>query len=238
MKSLFLTILASLSIISCGQETIKGNGKLTSITKQVSANFDRIGSSGSFDIEIQNAPQDGKIKLEGESNILEKIVVEVENGKLKIEFKRGYNFRSSKSIKITLKAQNLKSIALSGSGNIRAHGTQNVNEFTAAISGSGDIEANVKANLTTASISGSGDIKLSGKTDEFKVGISGSGDVHAYNLNADDVNIGVAGSGDAEVTVNNSLLGAVAGSGDISYKGNPSKVKVNSSGSGDVIHVK
>lgn len=238
MKSLFLSVLFSLSIISCGQQTINGNGNITTIVKNVSPNFDGIGSSGSFDIEILDAPQDGKIKMEGESNILEKIKVEVENGKLKIEVEKGFNLRTFKPVKITLNAQNLKSIGLSGSGNIEAKGTQNVNEFTAAISGSGDIKANVKTKKTTASISGSGDITLNGKTEEFKVGISGSGDVFAFGLKADDVNIGIAGSGDAEVTVLNYLTGAVAGSGDINYKGNPTKVKVNSSGSGDVNHVK
>jgi hypothetical protein len=237
MKSLLLSTIISLSIVSCGQ-TLVGNGNLTTITKQVSAEFDAVSSSGSFDVDIIEGPQDGKIKMEGESNILEKVKIEVKNNRLSIEFEKNLNIRLSKAVKITLTAQNLKSLGLSGSGTITAKGTQKVEEFTAAISGSGDIIAKVKANKTTASISGSGDVNLSGTTENFKVGIAGSGDVLAYDLIAKNAEISVSGSGDTQLTVQENLKGSVAGSGDIFYKGNPSSVKVNSAGSGDIKQVK
>ncbi len=235
MKTILITALFSLSLISCAQETVKGNGNMNSETRTVNKNFDGVESAGAFDVVINDAAQDGKIKLEGESNILEKIEVEVQGTTLVIKTKKGVNLNFRKAVKVTLNAQNLKSIGLSGSGNITAKGVQKSNDFSVALSGSGDIETGISAQNTNVAISGSGNIKLSGNSNKLKIGISGSGDVNAFGLKTTDTEIGVSGSGDVEVTCSGSLTGAVAGSGDIFYKGNPSKINVKSAGSGDII---
>src|SRR5690606_10291687 len=235
MKTFIITAIFGLSMISCAQETVKGNGNFSTEIRNVSKNFEAVGSSGAFEVVINDAPQDGKIKLEGDANILEKIIVEVKGNSLVLGTKKGFNLSFKKPVRIIFNAQNLKYIGLSGSGSIKAKGTQNVDEFSAAISGSGDIDAKVSTHKTSTSISGSGDITLSGKTKLLTVATSGSGDVHAFKLKANDVEIGVSGSGDTEVQVSESLTGGVSGSGDIFYKGNPAQIKIASGGSGDVI---
>lgn len=235
MKTFIITAIFGLSMISCAQETVKGNGNFSTEIRNVSKNFEAVGSSGAFEVVINDAPQDGKIKLEGDANILEKIIVEVKENSLVLGTKKGFNLSFKKPVRIIFNAQNLKYIGLSGSGSIKAKGTQNVDEFSAAISGSGDIDAKVSAHKTSTSISGSGDITLSGKTKLLTVATSGSGDVHAFKLKANDVEIGVSGSGDTEIQVSESLTGGVSGSGDIFYKGNPAQIKIASGGSGDVI---
>ena len=235
MKTLLISALISLSIISCAQETVKGNGNKKIEKRTVEANFTGIGSEGSFDILIEDGPQDGIIYLEGDSNILEKITTEIKGNTLVIGFRKGFNLKFNNKIKVRLKAQNLKSIALSGSGTIKTEGVQKANEMSISISGSGDIDAKVAAENITTAISGSGDVYLSGTAQKLKVGTSGSGDVKAFNLKCADLEVGISGSGNTEITASNSISGAIAGSGDIKYKGNPSKIKVNSAGSGDII---
>lgn len=236
MKSFILLTALSISFLSCAQEGVKGNGNRITETRNVTANFNEVESAGAFEVVINNAPQDGKIKLEGDSNILEKIEVEVEGNTLVLKHKKNVgSFNYSGRILITFNAKNLKSIGLSGSGSITAKGTQEVDDFSAALSGSGDIEAKVSANHVNSGISGSGNITLSGKTNSFKTGISGSGDVKAFQLETKDADIAISGSGDVEITSNGSLYGAIAGSGDVHYKGNPSKINIKSGGSGDVI---
>src|SRR5690606_37057194 len=110
-----------------------------------------------------------------------------------------------------------------------------VANFSAGLSGSGEIDAKVSAQNLNAAISGSGDIRLGGDADKVKVGISGSGDVKAFELKSKDADIAVSGSGNTEITVNGNLTASVAGSGDIHYKGNPAKINAKSGGSGDVI---
>jgi len=124
---------------------------------------------------------------------------------------------------------------LSGSGNITTEGIHKADSFKVGLSGSGDIDIKVSADDVNAGISGSGNIQINGNTDKFTAGISGSGDVNAFGLKANDVEIGVSGSGNVEVTSNGNLKAAIAGSGDVYYKGSPKSINAKSGGSGDVI---
>ena len=236
MKTLFIISLFSLSFISCAQETVRGNGNRITENRSVDSNFNAVESAGAFEVIINEGAQNGKIQLEGDSNILDKIEVEVEGNTLVLRQKQGFNFlNNSGKVIITFQAKNLKSIGLSGSGTITAKGTQNVDDFSVALSGSGDIDAKVSANNVTSALSGSGNINLSGNSSSFKAGLSGSGDVNAFDLETKNAEIGISGSGNVKITSDGELTGAIAGSGDIYYKGNPTKLKATSGGSGDII---
>lgn len=233
--SIFISII-SFSIIACAQNGDRGSGNRITENRSVSSKFNKVESEGPFEIIINEGPQNGKIELEGDSDILKKIELEVEENILKIRQKKGFNFSiNSGRIKVSFQAKNLRSIGLSGSGSITVRGTQNVDDFEVALSGSGDIDVNVSAGHVSTALSGSGNINLTGKTQSFEAGISGSGDVNAFGLKAENSNIGISGSGNVKITTDGELMGAIAGSGDIYYKGNPSKVNVSSGGSGDVI---
>src|SRR5690606_2202628 len=156
MKTILITMLSLIFFISCAQETVRGNGKMPSETRKVSSNFNAVESAGAFDILIKDAPQDGNRNLEGESNILQKIEVKVEGSTLILKQKPGFNFRSTKNVTITFNAKNLKSIGLSGSGNITTEGIQKADSFRVGLSGSGDIDVKVSADNINAGISGSG----------------------------------------------------------------------------------
>lgn len=236
MKPLFFSVFSVFFLISCAQETIRGNGDFTTEIRQINTNFDTLESSGAFEIIINDAPQDGKIKLEGDSNILEKIKVETKENKLIIEYEKGVNIiNNSRSVKISLNAQNIKALGLSGSGKINMLGTNNVDSFHIGLSGSGSINAKTISKDVIVGISGSGDVNLGGQTKNLKVGISGSGDVNTFNLNVINSQISVSGSGDVKINVSGNLTVNSSGSGDVFYKGNPKSVIANSNGSGDVI---
>jgi len=101
LKSFIMKKLLSLSLVvvftaSCTAQwgkRVKGNGNVTTIERSV-GEYDAIGLSGWFDLELV-AGEEGKIKLEGESNLLEYIKTEVKNGKLSIKVEKGYNLKPS-----------------------------------------------------------------------------------------------------------------------------------------------
>ena len=64
--------------------------------------------------------------------------------------------------------------------------------------------------------------------------IEGSGDVNARGLKANDAEVSTAGSGNVTLTATKSLDASIEGSGDIVFSGNPSSVRRNVSGSGEV----
>ncbi len=238
MKKIITLSLVFLLTMSCSAQwgkKIKGNGNMVTIDRSV-GDYDAIALSGWFDLDLVDG-QEGKITLEGESNLLEYIRTEVKDGKLVIKVKKGINLKPSswnEGIRITVPVESVSSIALSGSGDIVGKTTIKADNFKTAMSGSGDITLTVEANNVKASMSGSGDITLIGKADNFDVNISGSGDIKAYELEADNVDATVSGSADIKVTAHKMLKARVSGSGDIQYRGNPTKVDTKTSGSGDI----
>lgn len=238
MKNVFGLILIALFTLSCNAQwgkKIKGNGEVVTVERSV-GDYEAIAVAGWFDVDIVDG-REGEISLKGEENLLEYIKTEVKNGKLTIKVKKGYNLQSSNwkgGILVTVPVESINSVSLSGSGDIVGKDVLRADEFSATMSGSGDIDLTVEADILKTNISGSGDIDLSGKARNFKVTVSGSGDVEAFDLAADHVNANVSGSANIKVTANESIIARVSGSGDILYKGNPEKVDSKASGSGDI----
>ena len=238
MKNVFGLVLIALFTLNCNAQwgkKIKGNGKVVTIERSV-GDYEAIAVAGWFDVNIVDG-REGQISLKGEENLLEYIKTEVKNGKLTIKVKKGYNLQSSnwkEGILVTVPVESVNSVSLSGSGEIIGKDVLRSDEFSAVISGSGDISLSVEADMLKAVIAGSGDIDLSGKARDFNVTVSGSGDVQAFDLSADNVKANVSGSADIKVTANESIIARVSGSGDILYKGDPEKVDTKASGSGDI----
>lgn len=238
MKKITTLLFVFAITVSCaGQwgKSIKGNGEKVTIDRSTD-DYDAIAVSGWFDVDLVDG-NEGNITLEGESNLLEYIVTEVKGGKLVIKTKKGFNLKPSnwnKGIRISVPIESIDAIALSGSGDIVSKTTIKGNSLKTAMSGSGDITLKVDTQSLSASMSGSGDIDLSGNTQDFEATISGSGDIKAFDLEADNVNATVSGSADIKVTANKTLKARVSGSGDITYRGNPTKLDTKTSGSGDI----
>ncbi|MFX0557669.1 head GIN domain-containing protein [Maribacter sp. CXY002] len=232
-----LTFLMAVTLSCSAQwgKTIKGNGNQVTIDRSTT-DYDAITVSGWFDVDLIDG-KEGQITLTGESNLLEHIITEVDNGKLTIKTEKGLNLKPSNwngGIKIKVPIESVDAIALSGSGDIVGKKTIKTNTFKTAMSGSGDITLDVEANTVEATMSGSGDITLSGTTENFNATVSGSGDIKAFDMEADNVDATVSGSADIKVTAKKMLKARVSGSGDITYRGNPDKIDTKTSGSGDI----
>ncbi|WP_290696248.1 head GIN domain-containing protein [Lacinutrix sp.] len=239
LKNTFVLAIALLSFTFAqaqlwGSKKIKGNGEVTTITKSTS-DYDEIKFAGSMDFILVKG-KEGDIKIEGESNLLEYIKVEVDGNTLKIKTENNISLKPSfnKTIKITIPFKDIDYVSLSGSGDVINKDKIVANNFTTRISGSGDIVLDIEANDISASVNGSGDLTLNGKTKELKASVTGSGDFHGYNLEAIDVDAKVTGSGDVEIVCNGDLKARVTGSGDIEYKGSPKSEDSKVTGSGSI----
>lgn len=238
MKKFVTLSLVLLLTASCSAQWgkgIKGNGKKVTIDRNI-GEYDALAVSGWFDVDLVDG-KEGNLTLEGEENLLEYIITEVDNGKLVIKVEKGVNLKPSSwndGIRITVPVESINAVSMSGSGDIVGKKTIKASNFKTAMSGSGDITLAIETESITAAMSGSGDMNLSGSTRDFEATISGSGDIKAYDLEAENVEATVSGSADIKVTANESIKARVSGSGDISYRGNPGKVDTKTSGSGDI----
>ncbi len=216
---------------SQAQSRVKGNGNVINKTRNV-GNFNEVGVAGSFDVFLVKGDE-GKIDIKIEDNLLPYLVTSVENGKLKIKWKKGVNIRSSKTTIVTVHFKEINSVGLSGSGDIVSKDKIKSNNFSVALAGSGDIDLEVETTQLKAAVSGSGDIDLKGTANNFNAAVAGSGDIDAYGLKVDTADLKISGSGGMTVSVSNKITARISGSGNITYKGDP-KLDVKVSGSGNV----
>lgn len=237
MKKLVTLSLVLFSVVATAQwgKKVKGNGKTVTIERSV-GDYDAVAVAGWFDVTLVDG-NEGELTIKGEENLLEYIKTEVKEGKLVIKVQKGVNLKPSNwnsGIYVTVPVEAIDMVSLSGSGDVVGETKIKSDNFKTKVSGSGDLSLEIEASSVEASLSGSGDMNLSGKTNDLDVRVAGSGDIKAYDLDAEFVNAQVSGSADIKVTANQMLKARVAGSGDISYKGNPKKIDTKTSGSGDI----
>src|SRR5690606_29610430 len=235
MKKLVLLSITILAFTTLNaQKKVKGNGKMTTVTRSTET-YNSIYCTGSFDY-ILVAGKEGNITLEGEENLLEHIETKVKDGKLVIKVENNKQLKTSmnKGIKITIPFQDIEGVALAGSGDLWNEDVITANTFKAALAGSGDVTLKINASHVKGSLAGSGDLTLKGVTENLDASVAGSGDFHGFDLEAQNTEVNVAGSGDAQVVSKKSLKARVSGSGDISYRGNPEFEDTKVAGSGSI----
>ena len=230
MKNLLVIIAAAIIFSSC--HGIRGSGNIKSEHRTINQ-FEGVLAGGSIDVEIKNSGNPG-VEVEADDNVLPYIVTDVKNGLLEVNYKTGMYFHNTHA-KVYVTASSLKKLYSSGSSDISAmQGIENDEMIDVRVSGSGNVNAQVKAPNIRAAVSGSGNLVLQGRTKNFDCTVSGSGNAKCQELLSENTNIDVGGSGNANVYASVSLKASAGGSGDIYYRGNPSTPEIHRSGSGSV----
>tara|TARA_R110000787_G_scaffold271939_8_gene379275 strand:+ start:2114 stop:2845 length:732 start_codon:yes stop_codon:yes gene_type:complete len=240
MKKLIITTIILTMTLSVSAQSwwgnnkrVKGNGNIKIETRNTS-DYEGVSVGGFFDVILVKG-KEGKIKIEGEENLMEYIITEVKRGTLQIKVEKGINIKTTRRLTITVPVDEIEKVSLGGSGNIKSNMLLKADDFGVSLGGSGNITLRIDANTIGSSIGGSGNIKLSGKADSMKSSIAGSGDIKAYELEVNYVKATIAGSGSIKVSVKDEIKSTIAGSGSIYYKGNPPKINTKSVGSGSVV---
>lgn len=216
-----------------GSKKIKGNQEVIEETRTLST-YAELAISGNFEVELVKG-NPGKINIIAESNLLEHIITEVKKGTLYIEVAHKINLNPNKKVQIIVPYDELKQLSLAGSGSLFSKNTVEAKKLSLKLSGSGgmDLMLGISKSLEVTK-SGSGDIQLEGKAQELDLKSSGSGDFKGEKLVVDDASIKLSGSGKVYLTCKDEIKVKVSGSGKVFYKGNPSKINTNVTGSGKI----
>jgi len=175
------------------------------------------------------------VKVKADSDKINEIITEVEDGVLIIKTKKGLRYIKTLEVYITMPS--LDQLKNSGSGDISIEGTMPGKNVLFTINGSGDIDAELAADNLQLKISGSGDVKLSGVRGKMAIRISGSGDVYGEDLKLSDCQLESYGSGDVKLKGKAAKLSTKqSGSGDFNGYGLTAvETYAKSNGSGDVV---
>lgn len=225
--------------LSCrfiGGKRVRGNGNFTSQERSVSG-YEGIESYGSFDITLLPSSRTS-VKIEADENLQHYIETYVDNNKLQIRTRHGYNLRPRNDIKITVSGPLFTTISTHGSGSITGRGLLNTNNDNVElrVAGSGNIDVELSASKVDSEIAGSGNISVKGISKEFDGGVYGSGNIRAGNLQTEDSKVEIAGSGNVEIFASNKLDVSVMGSGEVKHRGS-AQVNTKITGSGSVVKI-
>lgn len=198
--------------------------------------FDQLEVAGPFNV-LFDPTLNGEIIINSKKLAHEKIITEVKNNTLIIQFKKDFFLRSigHHSIQIRIPQSNVSAVSLSGSGKIQNQQPITSRSLDTKLAGSGKMELFVNASNVDCQLSGSGKISLKGETNNLKVKLAGSGHLKLEDLQSENATAQLSGSGKILLNCSEQLKADVAGSGSIRYFGNPSKkIHTNVSGSGSV----
>ena len=197
--------------------------------------FDRVELAGSQDVIVKVGGAHSAY-AEGDTGLLERLEVRVENGVLRIGQKRGkWSFGWSKNrgpVTVYVSAPSIRGAEVAGSGDMRIDRVQG-DEFAGAIAGSGELEVgSLRAKSTSFAIAGSGGVRASGTAESTDISIAGSGDVRVGGLEVRRAKVSIAGSGNVEAKAMDTADISIMGSGDAVITGT-ARCNVSKMGSGD-----
>ncbi len=192
---------------------VQGSGNKVTDIRAVDT-FSKLELHSSADVVVEIADEQS-VEVDVDDNLVEIITTEVSGDTLTIGSSESYS--SPSGVVVRIRVVKLDDVSLMGSGEIRVNGLA-ADDFSATVTGSGDIVVNGAATTVTAKVTGSGDVDCSA-------------------LKAETANARVTGSGDVSVSASKFVKARITGSGDIVYSGhsnsNPN-VDTSVTGSGDI----
>lgn len=171
------------------------------------ADFDRINVAGVFDLNI-TVGGDYSVTLSGKEEDLARTTANVEDGVLVLDT----NERDEDGKRRFVKHGVTATISMPALNAVDAAGVVE-----------GDIKG-INAENFSADISGVGEIDLEGTCGALVADVSGVGELDAENLKCRSVNVEVSGVGEAKVYASESVDAEIAGVGSIEIYGSPANV--------------
>ena len=229
LAAVFVSGCIVIDLNGCTSKKVKGSGNIVSETRQF-AEFNKIHIKGAGKAIVTKGDRPS-VEIKTDDNIMPIIKTEVTDGKLVVSHKN-YNLKPT-TLNYFFTVNDLNAVAVSGSADVTGNSKLVSDNFSADISGSGDMHLELEVRSLASDISGSGSMHFSGKTDFLDASITGAGDISALDLEAKKVSLKITGSGDCEVNALETLNVKITGSGDVKYTGSP-QISQKVTGSGKV----
>lgn len=229
-------VAMGLSTSGCASDHGGSPGPTVERTYNVGA-FDKIELAGAYDATVRTGPAPS-VHAKGGENVLDRLVVEVEGGELKIHPKQRGGFHwgwgQSGKVELTITVPQLSAATLAGSGGINIDKVQG-DSFEGKVAGSGGLSVgSLNVQSLKLAIAGSGDAKAgAGKAQSAEYEIAGSGGVDAGGVQTQQLKVSIAGSGDVKAHSSGGADVSIMGSGDVEVAGG-AKCNIHKAGSGSV----
>ena len=185
--------------ISFSSDRVIGSGNVVTEERDISeVNMVDLKAVGNLTIEIGD---EESFTITADDNLMKYITSDVFNHTLEIDMEPNFSFDPTTSIEYKLVVKELKSVVLSGFGNITV-GDLTSEDLEIKLAGSGDINlGTLHCENALLRVSGFGDITADTMViDQPSLEITGSGNMTVEDLQAFDLNLKISGFGNAELS--------------------------------------
>lgn len=178
------------------------------------APFHQISASGAGELQIK-VGESQSVSVVAKDRYLDKMEVEVEDGRLKLRLKsRGSWFGSSPSYKAVITVPKLDYLGLSGASEATATGID-AEDFEYRASGASETD-------------------LSGSCQSLTVRVSGASELNAKDFVCVDATVKGSGASELEIHATGDLEVSASGATDIDVYGSPKTRSMSTSGASDI----
>jgi hypothetical protein len=195
--------------------------------------FEEVHIAAGMHATIAIGPQ-RPVHLEGDESALEQVETVVEDGALRVGFKRGSWFHGSRrAVRVAIQTPQLKGVGASGGSIIKAELTRAERHEVQASGGS---EMNIRGvDARDLSVQGSGGsiITLSGRADVLDLQLSGGSHLRGRDLEVKDVHLEGSGGAQCELHATGKIRGGLSGGSELHVRGG-ARARVATSGGSSV----
>lgn len=209
---------------------VNGSGNQVSQVRSVDQ-FSSIDVGGSVKLIVKQGPVQ-QLRIIADDNIQKGITTSVRSNQLIIKMED--NFCETGLITIYATTRNLDGIEASGAVEVIGEGRINSTNFNLDLSGSSNVRLDISCGELNTETSGSSKVTLKGQAGAHDIKMSGSAELDAFEFIVGKYNINTSGASELNVNALNELNVKSSGSSRLTYRGNPTRVTNDNSGSSSI----
>jgi hypothetical protein len=195
--------------------------------------FEEVHIAAGIHATIEIGPR-RPVHLEGDEAVLAKIETVVEDGALRVGFKRDTWFHGSgRAVKVTIQTPQLHAVGASGGSIVKAELTRGDRHDVHASGGSEMHVRGVDARDLSVHGSGGSILDLSGRADMVDLQLSGGSHLRGRDLEVKDVHVEGSGGSQCELRATGKIRGGLSGGSELHVRGG-ARARVATSGGSSV----
>lgn len=201
---------------------VRGSGQLVDKDFEIDQ-INRLKLVAHNGIQVEYLQGEPAVTLSMQEDLFKYVTVEERDGKLTVEFDRGYTYRfgSNKVPVLTVTAPTLQDASIEGMTEWLSGDAITGDDFDLHVAGNATGLMDLEVENVGVQIAGAGGLELRGSADRADIGISGAGDLSAKDLAVKEVDIRLDGAGSVEIACEDRLDVTINGVGTVSYWGDP-----------------
>lgn len=186
MKKVFVTLVLAVILISCNDfyNQKRGNGEVTTDTREVTEKFSKIVVGQAIDVEIEQADT-YSIEVETDSNLQNHIKTTIENGVLKIS--SDVNIQNAEKLLVKVKMKQISEIETTSASSVQSVNLLKGKSLRIAASSSSDVEIEAEYETMHLETTSTGEISIKGKTLKLETSAASASEIDASDLLANEV---------------------------------------------------